>query len=86
MSKHFYGTEPAAKLPDAPAEATGLLNGDPEAVGIPPLRRAEAQPTSSSGDGSLRWADNDRIRHRVFGEGRIVRVRDKDVLDIDFAG
>lgn len=34
----------------------------------------------------MRWADNDRIRHRVFGEGRIVRVRDKDVLDIDFAG
>jgi DNA helicase-2/ATP-dependent DNA helicase PcrA len=28
----------------------------------------------------------DRIRHRVFGEGRIVGLRDKDVLDIDFAG
>ena len=39
-----------------------------------------------AGEASPRWAVNDRIRHRVFGEGRIVRVREKDVLDIDFAG
>ncbi|WP_267878416.1 hypothetical protein [Thiocapsa marina] len=39
-----------------------------------------------AGEGSLRWAVNDRICHRVIGEGRIVRVRDKNVLDIDFAG
>jgi hypothetical protein len=36
----------------------------------------------------MRWAvnDNDLILHRVFGEGRIVGVREKDVFDIDFDG
>ncbi|HSO83914.1 ATP-dependent helicase [Thiocapsa sp.] len=87
VSKRLSGTDPQAKLPDAPAEASALLNRYLEAVGIPDRYAVpKAHPAASSGDGSPLWAVNDRIRHRVFGEGRIVRVREKDVLDIDFAG
>jgi DNA helicase II / ATP-dependent DNA helicase PcrA len=32
------------------------------------------------------WATNDRIRHRVFGVGRVVGFIDQDILDIDFRG
>jgi hypothetical protein len=87
VSKRISRTDPQIELPDAPAEASALLNRYLEAVGIPDRYAVpEAHTASSSGDGSPRWAVNDRIRHRVFGEGRIVRVREKDVLDIDFAG
>ncbi len=87
VSKRLSGADREVKLPDAPADASGLLNRYLEAVGIPERYAVpKAHPKASSGDGSPRWAVNDRIRHRVFGEGRIVRVRDKDVLDIDFSG
>jgi hypothetical protein len=32
------------------------------------------------------WALNDRVRHRVFGDGHIVGFIDRDILDIDFCG
>lgn len=87
VSKRLSGDKPKSKLPDAPPEATGLLNRYLEAVGIPERYAvAKAQSATLHAGGPQRWAVGDRLRHRVFGEGRIVAIRDKDILDIDFAG
>jgi hypothetical protein len=70
VSKRLSGTDPDAKLPAAPVDATGLLNRDPEAFGIPERYAAtKAQSTASKGGGpgrigpgrggSRRWADKD---------------------------
>ena len=46
-----------------------------------PRRRRQARCA-----GERRWALNDRVRHRFFGEGLVVGFIDQDILDIDFGG
>jgi hypothetical protein len=52
VSKRLFGTEPSASSsPNTPAQASGLLNRYPEAVGIPERYAApKAQSTASSGE------------------------------------
>ncbi len=60
VSKRLSGIEPAAKIAECSGEATGLLNRDPEVVGIPERYAAsKAQSTASNEEG---WGWTGRAR------------------------
>lgn len=76
-----------AVLPPAPPGAQALLNRYLGEVGIAPRYASPAGAAPRPGSAEpRRWALNDRVRHRVFGEGRVVGFIDRDILDIDFRG
>ncbi|NEV60319.1 ATP-dependent helicase [Thiorhodococcus minor] len=88
ITRHLEGQEPLNTLPAAPTARLAVLNRYLGEVGIEARyeRPASMAPGSGEPQRPPRWALNDRIRHRVFGEGFIVGLVDRDIVDIDFNG
>lgn len=86
ISKRLDGTSPDARLPPSPVSVIGVLNRYLGEIGIVERYAQPASPPSPLAQGPRPWRLNDRVRHRVFGEGHVVGFVDRDILDIDFCG
>lgn len=87
IAGRLSGTDPQAALPAAPpsAAAIAVLNRYLDEVGIAERYAPPAQPQPEPAV-ERPWEPNDRIRHSVFGEGRVVGFVDRNTLAIDFGG
>jgi DNA helicase-2/ATP-dependent DNA helicase PcrA len=83
--RRLSGVDPGAALPDVPRPTIGVLNRYLGEVGMAE-RYALPKGPPPAPEAPRRWALNDRVRHRVFGDGHIVGFIDRDILDIDFCG
>ncbi len=83
ITSRLSGAE--APLPEASLQAAPVLNRYLGEVGLAERYQASEEPPTAPvppGD----WGINDRVRHPFFGDGLVVGVRDKDILDINFGG
>ena len=87
LYRRLSGGEPDAPLPPASSGSLPVLNRYLDEVGIAeryePPKAAPQEKTSVS---ERTWKLNDRVRHRIFGDGYVVGFAGRDILDIDFGG